>query len=61
LTQFIIALIIFKNPLTFLIFVGLPHFGYLYFSYFSMHEPEFGAGIDPAMALTHFHQVFWIR
>jgi hypothetical protein len=27
-------------------------FGYLYFSYFSMIEPELGAGIDPGMALT---------
>jgi hypothetical protein len=25
-------------------------FGYLYFSYFSMNEPEMGAGIDHGMA-----------
>ncbi len=28
--------------------------GYLYFSYFSMNEPEFGGGIDPGMALNPF-------
>jgi hypothetical protein len=35
-------------------FVDLPHFGYLYFSYFSMNEPELGAGIDPGMAFNPF-------
>ncbi len=27
---------------------------YLYFSYFSMNEPELGAGIDPGMAFNPF-------
>ncbi len=26
-----------------------------------MNEPESGAGIDPSMAMTHLHIVFWIR
>ncbi len=29
-------------------------FGYLYFSYFSMNEPELGAGIDPGMVFNPF-------
>ncbi len=36
-------------------FVGLPHLATFIFSYiffFSMTEPELGAGIDPGMALT---------
>jgi hypothetical protein len=34
----------------FLFFCQFAPFGYLYFSYFSMNEPELGAGIDPGMA-----------
>ncbi len=29
-------------------------FGYLYFSYFSVNEPELGAGIDPGMDFNTF-------
>ncbi len=29
-------------------------FGYLYFSYFCMNEPELGAGIDPGIAFNPF-------
>jgi hypothetical protein len=29
-------------------------FGFLYFPYFSMNEPELGAGIDPGMAFNPF-------
>ncbi len=34
-------------------FVGLPNLAtYIFLIFFSMIEPEFGAGIDPGMALT---------
>ncbi len=35
-------------------FVGLPHLPHLaiFLIFFSMSEPELGAGIDPGMALT---------
>jgi hypothetical protein len=36
------------------VFCQFAPFGYLYFSYFSMNEPELGAGIDPGMAKIHF-------
>ncbi len=35
-----------------MLFCRFAPFGYLYFFSFSMNEPEFGAGIDPGMALT---------
>ncbi len=38
-------------------FVGLLHI----FSYFSMNEPELGAGIDPGMAFNPFPSSIWIR
>ncbi len=31
------------------------------FSYFSMNEPELGAGIDPGMAFNPFPSSIWIR
>jgi hypothetical protein len=37
-----------------MIFYRFAPFGYLYFSYFSMNEPELGIGIDPGMAFTPF-------
>ncbi len=33
-------------------------FGYLYFTNFSMNEPELGAGIDPCMAFNPFPSSF---
>ncbi len=37
-------------------------FGYLYFfSYFSMNEPELGAGIDPGMAFNPCPSSMWLR
>ncbi len=36
------------------VFCWFAPFGYLYFSYFSMNEPELGAGIDPGMAFNPF-------
>ncbi len=35
-------------------FVGLPHLTTYIFSYFSMNEPELGAGINPGMAFNPF-------
>ncbi len=32
-----------------------------YFSYFSMNEPELGAGIDPGMAFNPFPSSIWMR
>ncbi len=40
-----------------MVFVGCP-IGLPIFFYFSMNEPELGAGIDPNIALTHFHLLF---
>ncbi len=34
--------------------VGLPHLATYIFSYFSMNEPELGAGIDLGMAFNPF-------
>ncbi len=31
------------------------------FSYFSVNEPELGAGIDPGMAFNPFPSSIWIR
>ncbi len=31
------------------------------FSYYSMNEPELGAGIDPGMAFKSFPSSIWIR
>ncbi len=31
------------------------------FSYFSMNEPELGAGINPSMAFNPFPSSIWIR
>jgi hypothetical protein len=42
-------MIVFKN-----VFCLLAPIGYLHFSYFSMNEPELGAGIDPGMAFNPF-------
>ncbi len=36
-------------------------FGYLYFSYFSINEPELGAEINPGMAFDPFQSSNWIR
>ncbi len=36
------------------VFCRFAPFGYLYFSYFSMKEPELGTGIDPGMAFNPF-------
>ncbi len=41
-------------------FVGLPHLA-TYIFYFSMNEPELGAGIDPGMAFNQFPSWIWIR
>jgi hypothetical protein len=38
----------------FIVFCRFAPFGYLYFSYFSMNEPELGAGIDLCMAFNPF-------
>jgi hypothetical protein len=35
-------------------FVGLPHLATYIFLIFSMNEPEFGAGINPGIALNPF-------
>ncbi len=45
-----------KNKLFFLnvFFCRFAPFSYLYFSYFSINEPELGAGIDPAVAFNPF-------
>jgi hypothetical protein len=42
------------TKITFSFFCRFAPFGYLYFSYFSMNEPELGAGIDPGMAFNPF-------
>jgi hypothetical protein len=47
--QYLIKL---KNVFNKNVFCWFAPFGYLYFSYFSMIEPELGAGINPGMALT---------
>jgi hypothetical protein len=36
------------------LFFWFAPFGNLYFSYFSMNEPELGAGINPGMAFNPF-------
>jgi hypothetical protein len=37
-----------------MVFCRFATFGYLYFSYFYMNEPELGIGIDPGMAFNPF-------
>jgi hypothetical protein len=51
-----LVVIVFKNFVGFyhLVFYRFAPFGYIYFSYFSMNEPELGAGIDPGMAFNPF-------
>jgi hypothetical protein len=41
-------------------FVGLPYLA-TYIFFFSVKEPELGAGIDPGMAFNPFPSSIWIR